>query len=88
MDIPREDQIAFAKEILPIVDSTRDAVALEHLHNVAAMVLKWAGFEDNGVAFDLSEYTFELTEIAKGKEDTGWKDEARTSLEKQLSTTD
>lgn len=85
MELPREEQIRFAKELLPIVDSTSDPVIIEHVHNIAALVLKWSGYEDNGVAFDLSEYTYESAELARGQKDTGWKNEARKSLERQVN---
>ena len=84
MNISRKDQIEFAKTLLPVLDSVAGPESLAHLHETAALVLKWSGHEDNGVAFDLSEYTFELAEIAKGKEDTGWKDEAKKRLYSQL----
>lgn len=74
----------FASEILPIIDEALEPRTLERLHEIAAMVLKWSGFKDNGVAFSLSEYSYEVLEIARGKKDTGWKDEARASLDKQL----
>ena len=84
MNIPREEQIKFANDLLPIVDHASDPQTVARLHNIAALVLKWSGFDNNDVAFDLSEYTYELLEIARGKEDSGWKDEARRSLDRQL----
>lgn len=88
MAISREDQIEFANHLLPVIDRASDVETLERLHTLAALVLKWSGYENNGVAFDLSEYTYELTEAMRGEKDTGWKDEARRSLEAQLSTED
>jgi hypothetical protein len=84
MTLSRENQAQFAKELLPIVETTDDAVLLGRLHKIAAIILEWSGFEDNGIAFDLSEYTYEKKSIAEGKKSTGWDKESKTSLLKQL----
>lgn len=85
MNISRQDQIKFVRELLPLVEAASDEETLNRLHNLAALILTWSGFEDNGVAFAISEYTYELAELARGKEDTGWKDAARKSLLEEIS---
>lgn len=87
MSISREDQIKFVRELLPLVEVASDEETLNQLHNLAALILAWSGFEDNGVAFAMSEYTYELAELARGKEDTGWKDAARKSLIEEIGET-
>ena len=86
MTMHRNAQVEFAQEILALSDAaSNDPETLKKLHTIAALVMKESGFEDNGVAFAISEYTYELLELAVGKPDTGLKDHARLSLITELS---
>lgn len=86
MTMERRTQIEMAQEILPLSEAAqKDLGTLKRLHAVAALVLKESGFEDNGVAFALSEYTYELLELAEGREDTGLKDQAAESLKSEMA---
>lgn len=83
--ISRQEQIRFAQELLPLVDSAPDIHSLERLRKIAELVLELSNPSDNGVAFDISEYTYELHDIAAGhKTPDGWAEEARKSLLNQL----
>ncbi len=84
MELTREQQRQFAKELVPLLERTTDPGALERLHKIAALVLEWSGFDDNGVAFAASEYSFELAEIAKGKQDSGWAEQSKQSMQREL----
>ena len=82
----RTVQAAFANEILALSETAEnDATTLKRLHTIAGLVLKESGYEDNGVAFAISEYTYELLELAEGKEDTGLKDQAKIALKNELA---
>lgn len=85
MELTREQQRQFAKEFVPLLERTTDPEALEQLHKIAALVLEWSGFKDNGMAFSVSEYSFELTEVAKGKKDTGWIEQSRQAIQQELN---
>jgi len=86
MTIERSTQIEFAKEILALSEAaSNDAETLKRLHTIAALVMKESGFKDNGVAFAISEYTYELLELAVGKPDTGLKDHAAETLKTELA---
>lgn len=82
--IDRENQARFAEILLPLVENTRDVETLNRLHALAALVLEWSGYDDNGIAFDLSEYTFEAKEAAAGRGSDGWGKHAKSSLQSQI----
>jgi len=86
MTMQRKVQIAFANEILALSEAASNNVeTLRGLHEIAALVMKESGFEDNGVAFAISEYTYELLELALGKPDTGLKDQAEQNLKSEIA---
>ena len=83
MEIPRKDQIKFAKELIAIAENTTDAKTLSHLKEMTSLLVSWVG-KDNGVAVNLSEYIGELAAIANGQQDDGWKDEFKKILYSDL----
>lgn len=83
MEISRKDQIEFAKAMLSILETTRDIETIKRLQKLVSLLVSWVG-EDNGVAILLSEYVGELSAIAYGEEDTGWRDEFKTMLDNEL----
>jgi len=85
MELSREQQIEFAKQMLPLLDNEHDTAKLEKLNNLASLLIDWMDKDDNGVAVELSEYAYELLQIANGKEDTGWAKQAKESLLSQLN---
>ena len=84
MEIPREDQKQFAREILAISEHDASSATIESLRKLSSLLVSWVG-EENSIAVNLSEYIGELCEIANGGENTGWKDEFKSILEKDLS---
>jgi len=48
-------------------------------------MLRLAGFKDNGIAFDMSEYLHEKVDrLRNGAVSDGWEEHARKSLMQQL----
>lgn len=84
MNLLRKDQIEFANAILGIIgDESVDVKTLEHLNTMTSLFVAWSG-RDNGVAVALSEYVGELCAIKTGSDDTGWKDEFKSALLREL----
>jgi len=85
MTIDRHEQAQFARSLLAIDRLTDNPEITKHLSDIAAQLLRMSGFEDNGVAFDVSEYLYEKVEnLATHKEDDGWEKSAYDSLMQQL----
>ncbi len=84
MEIPREDQKQFAKEVIKLSERDASPEMLVSLSRIVSLLVSWVG-EENEIAVDLSEYIGELTQIANGGEDTGWKDEFKRMLDEDLS---
>lgn len=87
MSLSRESQINLARHLMSIDALTSDPRIIEQLALVAAELLAVSGFEDNGVAFDLSEYLHEkLERLRQGDRpsDNSWESYAYASLCKQL----
>jgi hypothetical protein len=84
MEISRKDQIEFANEILALESSTTDPDQLTHLKKLASLLVSWTGIHGDDVAVNLSEYMYEVTVIARGEEDTGWKDEFKKKLYQEI----
>lgn len=85
MEIPREDQKQFAHEIIAISEHDSSPETLASLSKVVSLLVSWVG-EENSIAVNLSEYIGELKQIAKGGDDTGWKDEFKSTLDKDLDS--
>lgn len=83
MNISREDQRQFAREILSISERDSSPETINSLSRVVSLLVSWVG-EENGVAVNLSEYIGELKQVVNGGEDTGWKDEFKRTLEDDL----
>ena len=84
MDISRNDQKEFAKEILAIAERDTSPETLVSLGKVVSLLASWVG-EENSVAVNLSEYIGELKQIADGGDDTGWAEEFKKTLDADLS---
>ncbi|WP_146097679.1 hypothetical protein [Nocardia nova] len=85
MEISREDQIKFAKDILILTEAAKDdPVQLDRLRGLVSLLVSWVG-EDNGVAVNLSEYIGELTAVAQGKGDVEWRDEFKKNLDQEIN---
>lgn len=85
MNISREEQKQFAHEIINISERDTSSETLASLNKVVSLLVSWVG-EENSIAVNLSEYIGELKQVVDGGEDTGWKDEFKTILDKDLST--
>ena len=83
MNISREDQKQFAREILSISERDPSPETINSLSRVVSLLVSWVG-EENGIAVNLSEYIGELKQVVNGGEDTGWKDEFKRALEDDL----
>lgn len=83
MSISREDQKQFAREIVAITERDTSAETLHSLGKVVSLLVSWVG-EENSIAVNLSEYIGELKKLADGGKDTGWKDEFKDILYKDL----
>ncbi len=83
MEISREDQKLFAKEILSISEKDTSPETINSLNKVVSLLVSWVG-EENGIAVNLSEYIGELKQVVDGGEDTGWKDHNRRTLDDDL----
>lgn len=84
MEIPREDQRQFAREIISISEQDTSPETLASLSKIVSLLVSWVG-KENEIAVDLSEYIGELNDIVHGGEDTGWKDDFRKILDEDLS---
>lgn len=85
MEISREDQKRFAQEVISISERDSSPETLASLNKVVSLLVSWVG-EENEIAVDLSEYIYEMRQVADGGEDTGWKDEFKKTLDKDLSS--
>lgn len=78
--ISRKDQVAFAREILPLVENANSNDALDHLYELVGLLVSWVGNDDNEVAIELGEYVGEIRAIARGGGDVEWRDYYKKSL--------
>lgn len=85
MEISREDQKQFAREVISISERDSSPETLASLNKVVSLLVSWVG-EENEIAVDLSEYIYEMRQVADGGEDTGWKDEFKKTLDKDLTS--
>lgn len=85
MNISREDQKQFAHEIISISERHTSPETIESLSRIVSLLVSWTG-EENSIAVNLSEYLGELKQIADGGEDTGWKEEFKKILDRDLSS--
>lgn len=84
MNISREDQKQFAREVIKISDRDTSPETISSLYKIVSLLLTWTG-EDKDIAIDLSEYIYELKQVVEGSEDTGWKDDFKRALEDELN---
>ena len=88
--MPVSLQISIAKQILPLADMLiQDHAALGHLYEMTKAIHDCIDEDDDAtVAFDVMEYVHECLEIAKGKEDSGWRQQLRETLQDDLKDED
>ncbi len=84
MEVSREDQKQFAREIISISEHDTSPRTLASLSKVVSLLVSWTG-EENSIAVNLSEYIGELKHISEGAEDTGWKEQFKQILDKDLN---
>lgn len=87
MTLNRKEQAKLARHIIAIDKLTSDPRIVEQLSLVANELFALSGYDDNGVALDLSEYLHEKVERLKAGKDASddtWEAYALASLEKQL----
>jgi len=84
MEISLEDQKKFAQEIISISERDASPETMVSLSKVVSLLVSWVG-EENEIAVNLSEYIGELEQIASGGKDTGWKDEFKKALDRDLT---
>lgn len=84
MNISREEQKQFAHEVLSISEHDTSPETLTSLGKAVSLLVSWVG-EENSIAVNLSEYIGELKQVVESGEDTGWKDELKSILDKDLT---
>lgn len=86
MTYSRKHQAEIARSILSVESACDDnQEIIEKLSEISSIVLKLSGFDDNGIAFDLSEYLYEKTQRIRNKTPSdGWEESALKSLKTQL----
>jgi hypothetical protein len=85
MNISREDQKEFARQVFYISERDASPETLNTLSKLVSLLVSWVSDEEeNGIAINLSEYIGELKEVVNGGEDTGWKDEFKKTLLEDL----
>ena len=81
----RKAQKELARHIVEIDKLSDDPKVTKELYLISAEVLRLAGFKDNGVALDISEYLHEKVEhLSNGIVSDGWEEYAYKSLIQQL----
>ena len=85
VEISREEQKHFAREIINISERDTSPETLASLLGIVTVFMSCVG-KDNSIAINLSEYIYELKQIAEGGEDTGWKDEFKSIIDKDLNS--
>lgn len=83
MEIPRDDQKKFAKEIIAIAERDPSPETLRSLSEISSLLVSWVGSE-NSTAVNLSEHIYELRSVANGNTDTGWKDYTKEILDADI----
>lgn len=87
MSISRHDQARLSKNLLEIDRLSDRNDVTKKLVEISSLFLELSGFEDNGIAFDTSEYFHEkYNQQISGNVDTGWKQKAYDSLQAQLKS--
>lgn len=84
MDLSYEQQLQFARAIVPLIERATDIDDLVNLYRLTELIKSLVKSDDNGVAYDLGEFAYESLRVAKGETDSGWRDHALESLKNQL----
>ncbi|MFC2552103.1 MAG: hypothetical protein ACFNUR_02335 [Candidatus Saccharibacteria bacterium] len=85
MSLSRKAQKELARHIVEIDKLSDDPKVTKELYLISAEMLRLAGFKDNGVALDVSEYLHEKVErMSNGVVSDGWEEHAYKSLIRQL----
>lgn len=81
MSLSRKAQKELARHIIEIDRLSGDPKVTKELYLISAEMLRLAGFKDNGVALDVSEYLHEKVErMSNGVVSDGWEEHAYKSL--------
>lgn len=83
MEITRNDQKEFARQIISIIERDSSPETLLLLNKIVSLLVSWVS-EENSIAVNLSEYVGELERKVNG-DDTGWSDEFKRILIDDLS---
>ena len=85
MSLSRKAQKELARHIVEIDKLSDNPEVTKELYLISAEVLRLAGFKDNGIALDVSEYLHEKVDrLCNGAVSDGWEEHARKSLMQQL----
>lgn len=88
MSLSRKAQTELACHIIKVDKLSDDPRVTKELYLISAEILRLAGFKDNGVAIDVSEYLYEKMErLESGQEQAkdSWEMSAYKSLMEQLN---
>ena len=85
MSLSRKAQKELARHRVERDKRSDDPKVTTELYLISAEMLRLAGFKDNGVALDVSEYLHEKVErLSNGIVSDGWEEHAHKSLMQQL----
>ena len=85
MSLSRKAQKELARHIVEIDKLSDNPEVTKELYLISKEMLRLAGFKDNGIAFDMSEYLHEKVDrLRNGAVSDGWEEHARKSLMQQL----
>lgn len=86
MSLSRKAQKELARHIVKIDKLSDNPEVTKELYLISIEMLRLAGFKDNGIAFDVSEYLHEKVDrLRNGAVSDGWEEHAHKSLMRQLS---
>lgn len=81
MSLSRKAQKELARHIIEIDRLSGDLKVTKELYLISAEMLRLAGFKDNSVVLDVSEYLHEKVErLSNGTVSDGWEDYTYKSL--------
>lgn len=85
MSLSRKAQKELARHIVEIDKLSDNPEVTKELYLISTEMLRLAGFKDNGIALDVSEYLHEKVDrLRNGAVSDGWEEHARKSLMQQL----
>ena len=85
MSLSRKAQKELARHIVEIDKLSDNPEVTKELYLISIEMLRLAGFKDNGIAFDVSEYLHEKVDrLRNSAVSDGWEEHAHKSLMQQL----